>query len=393
MELHTPTLVLVTGLVTLVASIALFINWIANRHVPGLLKIAIGYVLNAVGLTLLSQQEYLHPALAVVMANGTVLFGRILIILGLAEYWKQEDSKLPGINLFVLASWLLGYIYFTFINDSMSSRIALYTPVSVFINLCAIYILFNGIRIERGLRPVMSATAHYGAYLLIVMMVLNSLGETTLAFMRDSASLMEPDLATGLLFLGIVLSVMIFPFAIIIMTMEELSVEHEENAIYDPITTILNKRTFLEVGQRIMGVALRYSKPVSLLTIEVINMQQIVEKHGHQAGNKLLRHFSLLANDRRRNEDVLARTSFKDFRLMLPGVAQDGAQVVVEKISKANKESDFEIDGKVIEIDFLVSAITRKEEELNLQQMLQDGELELAKLKSAHTGQPILSLL
>ena len=393
MELHTPTLVLVTGLVTLVASIALFINWIANRHVPGLLKIAIGYVLNAVGLTLLSQQEYLHPALAVVMANGTVLFGRILIILGLAEYWKQEDSKLPGINLFVLASWLLGYIYFTFINDSLSSRIALYTPVSVFINLCAIYILFNGIRIERGLRPVMSATAHYGAYLLIVMMVLNSLGETTLAFMRDSASLMEPDLATGLLFLGIVLSVMIFPFAIIIMTMEELSVEHEENAIYDPITTILNKRTFLEVGQRIMGVALRYSKPVSLLTIEVINMQQIVEKHGHQAGNKLLRHFSLLANDRRRNEDVLARTSFKDFRLMLPGVAQDGAQVVVEKISKANKESDFEIDGKVIEIDFLVSAITRKEEELNLQQMLQDGELELAKLKSAHTGQPILSLL
>lgn len=393
MELHTPTLVLVTGLVTLVASIALFINWIANRHVPGLLKIAIGYVLNAVGLTLLSQQEYLHPALSVVMANGTVLFGRILIILGLAEYWKQEDSKLPGINLFVLAGWLLGYIYFTFINDSMSSRIALYTPVSVFINLCAIYILFNGIRIERGLRPVMSATAHYGAYLLIVMMVLNSLGETTLAFMRDSASLMEPDLATGLLFLGIVLSVMIFPFAIIIMTMEELSVEHEENAIYDPITTILNKRTFLEVGQRIMGVALRYSKPVSLLTIEVINMQQIVEKHGHQAGNKLLRHFSLLANDRRRNEDVLARTSFKDFRLMLPGVAQDGAQVVVEKISKANKESDFEIDGKVIEIDFLVSAITRKEEELNLQQMLQDGELELAKLKSAHTGQPILSLL
>lgn len=393
MELHTPTLVLVTGLVTLVASIALFINWIANRHVPGLLKIAIGYVLNAVGLTLLSQQEYLHPALSVVMANGTVLFGRILIILGLAEYWKQEDSKLPGINLFVLAGWLLGYIYFTFINDSMSSRIALYTPVSVFINLCAIYILFNGIRIERGLRPVMSATAHYGAYLLIVMMVLNSLGETTLAFMRDSASLMEPDLATGLLFLGIVLSVMIFPFAIIIMTMEELSVEHEENAIYDPITTILNKRTFLEVGQRIMGVALRYSKPVSLLTIEVINMQQIVEKHGHQAGNKLLRHFSLLANDRRRNEDVLARTSFKDFRLMLPGVAQDGAQVVVEKISKANKESDFEIDGKVIEIDFLVSAITRKEEELNLQQMLQDGELELAKLKSAHTGQPTLSLL
>ena len=78
---------------------------------------------------------------------------------------------------------------------------------------------------------------------------------------------------------------------------------------------------------------------------------------------------------------------------MLPGVAQDGAQVVVEKISKANQERAFEIDGKKIEIDFLVSAITRKEEELNLQQMLQDGELELAKLKAEVTGQPIVNLL
>lgn len=393
MELHIPTLVLVSALVTLVASSALFINWAANRHVPGLLKIAIGYLICAAGLTLLSQQSYVHPAFSVVLANTTSLFGRILIVMGLAEYWKQEDSKLPHISLIVLAGFIIGYIYFTFVNDSLSWRIALHTPVSVLINICTIFILLNGIRIERRLRPVMSATFHYGAYLLMAVMVFNSVGEAVLAFMRDSASLMEPDLGTSMLFLGIVLSVMIFPFAVVIMTMEELSVEYEENAIYDPVTTILNKRTFLEIGQRIMGVALRYSKPVSLLTIEVLNMQQIVEKHGHQVGNQLLRHFSLLANDHRRNEDVLARTSFKDFRLMLPAVAEDGAQVVVAKISNANQKQDFEIDGKKIEIDFIVSAITRKEEELNLQQMLQDGELELAKLKSEKTGQPIVNLL
>ncbi len=388
MELHNPTLVIAIALVTLVSSIALFINWAANKHVPGLLKIAIGYLLYAVGMILLSEQGYLHPVISILLANSVLFVGRIAMLIGLCEYWNQEGTRLPQWCFSILAVMLVGYAYFTLVEDSLQWRIALYTPFNVFLNLCTVYILLRGIRLERNLRPVMNTAMHYGAYLLITLMLADSIGEITLAFLRSSPSLMGPDAGTSFLLLGAVLSITIFPFTIIIMTMEELNVEHEENAIYDPVTTILNKRTFLEVGQRIMGVALRYSKSVSLLTIEVLNMNEIVNKHGHQVGNKLLRHFSLLANDRRRNEDVLARTSFKDFRLLLPGVEKAGAEVVVEKIRKANADRDFMVDGKTIDINFVVSAITRKEEELNLQQMLQDGEIELLKIKSK---QPIRS--
>jgi len=382
MELDNPTLIIATALVTLIASSALFINWAANRHVPGLLKIAAGYLITASGLMLLSQQGYLDPLFSIVLANVTVFSGRIVSLMGFAEYWNQEDNRLPQICIAALAVFIIPFTYFALIEDSIGWRIALASPINIFLNLCTIYVLLSGIRIERNLRPVMSVATHYGAYLLIALMTVNTFGEGLIAFLRSSDSLMEADASTSFFFLGVIFTVVIFPFSVIIMTMEELKVEFDENAIYDPVTTILNQRTFLEIGQRIIGVALRYKKPVSLLTIEVINMAQIVEQHGHQVANKILRHFSALANDNRRNEDMMARTSFKEFRMLLPGIPESGARVVVEKIFKANESKDFEVEGEKIDIEFIVSSVTRNEQELDLQRMLLDGELELDKIKS-----------
>jgi diguanylate cyclase (GGDEF)-like protein len=165
------------------------------------------------------------------------------------------------------------------------------------------------------------------------------------------------------------------------MTMEEISVEHQENAIFDPVTTILNHRTFIEVGQRVMGIALRYSKPVSLLTIEINDMDKVVRKFGTNVANEMLRHFSLIATDRRRNEDVLARTSFKEFRMLLPGVDQKGCEVVIRKVNKSLQAEAFSSRGEKVPISVTIAAVTRKEEDLNLTDMLQEGEIELHRLK------------
>jgi GGDEF domain-containing protein len=57
----------------------------------------------------------------------------------------------------------------------------------------------------------------------------------------------------------------------------------------------------------------------------------------------MLRHFALMATDRRRNEDVLSRTSYKQFRMLLPGVDEEGAKVVVKKIRLSRQR----IEGQI----------------------------------------------
>ena len=375
------TLTIALTLVAVITTLALFVNWAANKHIPGLLIISIGSAFTSAGILLLKTQGTLSPVISIMLANALILGGRIPIVMGLAQFWNQEKSKLPLISGIAYVVTMSGFYYFTFVEDSMLWRIRIYTLMMVAFSLFNVYLIANGLRIERKLRPVMAISSNFGAFLALMLLSFNAVTEFVLMMVRSGAPLTSPDQGTSFLLLGSIFTMVVFAFAIIIMTMEELSVEHKENSIYDPITTILNHRTFLEVGQRILGVALRYEKPVSMLTIEVANMDEVVKQHGYKVGNEVLRHFSLMASDRRRNEDVLARSSFKEFRLLLPGVDETGAKIVIDKINKILVAEDYIYRGNKLDVELFIASITKRQEELNLQQMMQEGEVELYRVK------------
>ena len=380
------TLTIVLTLVSAIASVALLVNWAGNREIPGLLTIAIGFLLSSLGIMLLTTQGSVTPVISILLANALILGGRIPILTGLAAFWNQEKSRLPVYSglLFLLA--MAGIFYFTMVQDSVLWRIRIYTSLAVVFSACNVYIIANGLTIERRLRPAMSVSSNFGANLALFMFSFIAIAETILMFVRSGSSLQTDNWGTSLLLLGAIFTIVVFAFTIIIMTMEELSVEYKENSIYDPITTILNHRTFLEVGKRVLGVALRYSKPVTLLTIEVENLDQVIQAHGYRVGNEMLRHFAVLATDRRRHEDVLARSSLNEFRMLLPGVDEVGAQVVIEKIQKALAGEEYVYRGNRLTVKLGIAAVTRREEDLNLQDMLQEGEIELYRLKLQSSG-------
>ncbi len=365
------------ALVSTVAGIALLVNWGGNKQIPGLLRIALGFMITCVGILLISQQGTLPPVLSVFLANILIMGGRVPVLSGIAQFWNQENSKIPLVALVWFLASAVGFYYFTFVDDALTWRVRIVTVMNILFALGVAYLLVRGLKIERKLRPVMAISYSFGAYLLLTLSLFDATAEAVLLVFRDGQPITSPETATSVFLLGAIVNLVVFTISIIIMTMEELKVEHQENAIFDPITTILNQRTFIEVSNRVLGVALRYSKPVSMLTLELTNFDAIVKMHGAQVGNALLRHFALMANDRRRNEDVLARTSYKQFRLLLPGVDEAGAKVVIKKIEDAIIGEEYVYRGTPLKADFLIVAVTNREEDLHLPQMLQEGEVEL----------------
>ena len=358
MDNHVLSIALAT--VSLVTGVALLANWVANRHIPGLLKISVGFFATCVGLLLMAMQGNDPLGTPVFIGSILIMGGRIPVLAGLASFWNQETSKLP----LICSIWLLGTVaalfYFTFIDESMLWRTRVFTVMLVIFSASAAYILIRGLIIERKLRPILAINTTIGAYLLLTQALFNSVTEFLLLFFRGNQPILASGEATTAVLLGAVVSLTIFSIGVILMTMEELKVEYQENAIYDPITTILNQRTFIEVSNRVLGVALRYTKPVSMLTIELENLDEIVKEHGNKVGNKMLRHFALVATDRRRNEDVLARSSYKQFRMLLPGVDEAGAQVVVKKIEDTAQGEEYVYRGKSLKAEFVISAITKR---------------------------------
>ena len=374
-------LAIALALVSLVTGIALLVNWSSNRQVPGLLKIALGFMATCVGILLASMQELIPPLISVFIANGLIMGGRIPVLSGLANFWNQETTKLPLFCLVWFLATMAGFYYFTFIDESILWRTRIYTLMMAIFSASIVYVLARGLRIERKLRPVMAMNTNFGAYLLLTLSLFNAIGDPILRLFRAGQPIKSLEQATTILLLGGLVTVTTFALSVIIMTMEEVAVEYQENAIYDPITTILNHRTFIEVSNRVLGVALRYTKPVSMLTLELVNLDDIVKQHGPKVGNAMLRHFALMATDRRRNEDVLSRTSYKQFRMLLPGVDEEGAKVVVKKIESAVLGEEYVYRGNALKAKFLISAITKREEDLHLQQMLQEGEVEILRMQ------------
>lgn len=374
-------LAIAMAMVSLVSALALLANWASNRRVPGLLRIAIGNAATCAGILLVSMQGTLPPILSIFLANALIMGGQVPVLSGLANFWNQETTRLPLACTIWLLGTLAGLYYFTFVDESTLWRIRLFSVMMIILAASAVYVLAKGVKIERKLRPVMAINTNFGAYLLLTLFIFNAISDFILMIFRGEQPLSSPEEATTALLLGAIVNVMIFTIGILIMTMEELKVEYQENAIFDPITTILNERTFIEVCNRVLGVALRYTKPVSMLTIELTNLDDIVKLHGTKVGNSMLRHFALMATDRRRNEDVLARSSYKEFRMLLPGVDEAGSQVVIKKIEAAVLGEEYVYRGRSLKAEFLISAVTKREEDLHLQQMLQEGEVELFRMK------------
>jgi diguanylate cyclase (GGDEF)-like protein len=371
------------ALVSMVAAAGLFINWAGNKKVPGLLLIAAAFSVTSTGILLLATQGIWPAIVSVFLANCLVLLGAVPLLIGLAKFWNQESSTLVITIVALCLLTIAGIYYFTLVSDEAIWRIRVFTVMIVIFNISYVYVISKGLQQARKRRPIMSMNPNFGAFTAIALSSFTAVAGLVMMFLRADAPLYSTDIGTSIFLLGAIFFAAVFPFTVIIMTVEETNLEHQENAIFDSITTILNHRTFLEVGERVMGIALRYSKPVSLLTIEIDDMDKVVKKFGTNIANEMLRHFSLIANDRRRSEDVLARTSFKEFGMLLPGVDQKGCEVVIRRINKTLQEESFSFSGEQVPISVTIAAVTRQEEGLNLTDMLQEGQIELHRRKLA----------
>jgi hypothetical protein len=69
--------------------------------------------------------------------------------------------------------------------------------------------------------------------------------------------------------------------------------------------------------------------------------------------------------------------------MLLPGVDEIGSQIVLKKIKDSLGSEEYVYRGNIIKVQVAIAIITKREEELHLQQMLQEGDVELLRVKTA----------
>ena len=117
-------------------------------------------------------------------------------------------------------------------------------------------------------------------------------------------------------------------FAILGGWHEEAENALHQQAVTDPLTSLLNRRGWLEVAQPLVANANRYSLPLALLMVDIDFFKRINDSYGHKAGDRALQALSSLLGGSRRASDVAARVGGEEFCLLLPGSdAEAGGRV------------------------------------------------------------------
>ena len=100
----------------------------------------------------------------------------------------------------------------------------------------------------------------------------------------------------------------------------------------DELTGVLNMRAFTAVAQRVARQALRYSHPYTVLMIDCDNLKSVNDRHGHQAGSRLLKMLVQCIQSQSRETDIIARYGGDEFIVLLPETTAAGAENLAARL-------------------------------------------------------------
>ena len=114
--------------------------------------------------------------------------------------------------------------------------------------------------------------------------------------------------------------------------LERLNRQLERLSITDGLTGLYNHRYFQEHLTREISRVERSREHLSLVLIDIDNFKQLNDRHGHAAGDAVLREVARVMKALTRESDLLARYGGEEFALVPRQSSLEGAVQIAEKI-------------------------------------------------------------
>jgi len=113
---------------------------------------------------------------------------------------------------------------------------------------------------------------------------------------------------------------------------------HEEmrrQATTDELTTLVNRRRFIEALEVELERARMFGTPLTVVLADLDDFKRINDGFGHHAGDHALRSFGELLRDHVRDVDVAGRIGGEEFAVFLPETGADAAAAVASRMREA----------------------------------------------------------
>ncbi len=110
----------------------------------------------------------------------------------------------------------------------------------------------------------------------------------------------------------------------------EANVLLTEMAERDALTRVFNRRKFLEIANAGIGAAHAEEKAAALVLLDLDHFKAINDRHGHQAGDEVLRAVASRLSRAVGPDDAVGRLGGEEFAIFLPGATLEKAAALAE---------------------------------------------------------------
>lgn len=283
-------------------------------------------LLLSVGLMLIGQRPYGPPWLTDVLGNACALAGFVALRRGASLFMQLHSRDVEHVGLLVGVG--AGLLLIGPAPDGLWARGLLLAGSLAWLFLRMAGEQFGSIRAQFGRRA-----AWVAAVPLLLFGMVNLL-RFVLALRGQLGALAvnQPVAVNYLLIYVGVFTAAVFNFLFLFLVVLRLLGRLTFQAEHDPLTGLLNRRAMQALLEREWQRHRRLGESFALVCVDIDHFKRINDRHGHAAGDVVLREVALLLRDAARGIDLVARMGGEEFLLLLPGADTRSGQTAAQRL-------------------------------------------------------------
>lgn len=171
-------------------------------------------------------------------------------------------------------------------------------------------------------------------------------------------------------------------FVFLMLLHERQSAELEKLAVTDALTGLLNRKGFVEYGQRLLQRLHQEQRGYALLMMDMDHFKSINDRHGHAAGDAALRAFADVLREQLRPNDCYGRIGGEEFCALLPGLTPPDAFQVAERVRRRFGEQAFSSPDGMLYGSVSIGVHSELGKASSIETMMQSADSALYEAKS-----------
>lgn len=368
------TVILCSGLVTLVVALVLTFAWVFERN-----EKAVGWWCAAswmftLALVLLAFRESTPVWFGITLGNAAHIVGYTMVVAGFSALNRKPVKWI--MLAFGPAIWILSLLLFEAVRDDINIRIMILAAILTCYTLLA---AFSALAIwkEEHLPSALLAFIFYACHAVVYTLRI----PLAHAFPLDSATFMRGLNWFSLMTLEGFIQAIFSSFVFVILVRERAERRYRLAAEIDSLTSVASRRFFVSETRALLS---RKPKAGVMAVIDLDYFKKINDTFGHMAGDRVLQMFARRVSEQLEPGMVFGRLGGEEFGLFLPGMSDDEATAFLEQLRCGTEALDVPFNGHVLKVTASIGAASVEDAGLEFDHLMAGADNAL--YMSKHEG-------